>query len=65
VHAFVFGSEFYHDYYRWPRKDQQTFEDWKRTTHWGRLFEAYGRGESDRTTRSAPMASQAPASPGE
>jgi len=63
VHAFVFGSEFYHDYYRWPRKDQQTFEDWKRTTHWGRLFEAYGRGESDRTTRSAPMASQVPPAP--
>jgi uncharacterized protein (DUF362 family) len=63
VHAFVLGSELYHDYYRWPRKDQQTFEDWKRTTHWGRLFDAYGRGESDRMTRSAPMASQAPPPP--
>src|SRR5580765_5026848 len=32
VNMFVFGSEFYHDYYRWPRKDQQVFEDWQRTT---------------------------------
>jgi uncharacterized protein (DUF362 family) len=63
VHAFVFGSEFYHDYYRWPRKDQQVFEDWKQNTHWGRLFDAYGSGESDRITRSAPMASQAPLPP--
>src|SRR3954465_9487659 len=52
VNMFVFGSEFYHDYYRWPRKDQQVSQDWQRTTHWGRLFEAYGKGESDRTTRS-------------
>jgi uncharacterized protein (DUF362 family) len=65
VNAFVFGSEFYHDYYRWPRKDQQVFEDWQRTTQWGRLFEAYGKGESDRTTRSAPMASASPQQPGE
>ena len=63
VHAFVAGSEFYHDYYRWPRKDQQVFEDWKRTTHWGKLFDAYGSGESDRITRSAPMASPAPPVP--
>jgi hypothetical protein len=61
---FVFGSEFYHDYYRWPRKDQKTFEDWKQTTHWGKLFEAYGSGESDRITRSArAAASHPPAAP--
>jgi hypothetical protein len=41
VHAFVLGSELYHDYYRWPREDRQTFEAWKRDTHWGRLFDAY------------------------
>ncbi len=48
VNVFIFGSEAYHDYYRWPLKDQRTFETWKRETTWGRLFEAYERGESDR-----------------
>jgi uncharacterized protein (DUF362 family) len=48
VHAFIFGSEAYHDYYRWPLKDRRTFETWKAETHWGRLFEAYERGDSDR-----------------
>jgi uncharacterized protein (DUF362 family) len=48
VHAFILGSEAYHDYYRWPLKDRRTFETWKAETHWGRLFEAYERGESDR-----------------
>ncbi|HEX9621597.1 MAG TPA: DUF362 domain-containing protein, partial [Polyangiaceae bacterium] len=28
VNAFVFGSEAYHDYYRWPRKDRRVFEKW-------------------------------------
>ena len=63
VNMFVFGSEFYHDYYRWPKKDQHVFEDWKQTTHWGKLFEAYGKGESDRITRSAQAQASAP--PGE
>jgi uncharacterized protein (DUF362 family) len=53
VNVFVFGSEAYHDYYRWPRKDRQIFEDWKRTTAWGKLFDAYERGESDRVVRAA------------
>ena len=48
VNVFVMGSELYHDYYRWPRKDRETFESWKRDTHWGELFGAYERGESDR-----------------
>ncbi len=43
VNAFILGSEFYHDYYRWPMKDRRTFEDWQRDTSWGRLFERYGR----------------------
>jgi uncharacterized protein (DUF362 family) len=41
VHAFIFGSEAYHDYYRWPMKDQKVFEHWKETTHWGKLFAQY------------------------
>jgi hypothetical protein len=53
VNMFVFGSEFYHDYYRWPKKDQHVFNEWRDTTHWGKLFEAYGRGEADKITRSA------------
>ena len=50
VNAFILGSEFYHDYYRWPRKDRQTFETWKAETHWGRLFGAYERGASESIT---------------
>lgn len=48
VNAFIFGSEAYHDYYRWPLKDKHTFEDWKRGTAWGRLFEAYAQGTESR-----------------
>jgi len=45
VNVFIFGSEAYHDYYRWPMKDRRTFETWKKETSWGRLFAAYERGE--------------------
>jgi hypothetical protein len=55
VNAFIFGSEAYHDYYRWPRKDRQVFEDWKRSTEWGKLFDAYARGDADRVIQ-APRA---------
>ncbi|HYK92338.1 MAG TPA: DUF362 domain-containing protein [Acidobacteriota bacterium] len=41
VHLFIFGSEAYHDYYRWPMRDRQVFEEWKRSTGWGRLFQEY------------------------
>jgi uncharacterized protein (DUF362 family) len=47
VNVFIFGSEAYHDYYRWPLKDKRTFETWKRETSWGQLFAAYERGEAD------------------
>jgi hypothetical protein len=53
VNAFIFGSEAYHDYYRWPLKDRRTFETWKQETSWGKLFAAYERGESDRVYRGA------------
>ena len=42
VNAFIFGSEFYHDYYRWPSKDKKVFDDWKASTSWGKLFDKYG-----------------------
>lgn len=45
VHLFVLGSELYHDYYRWPLKDRKVFEQWKKSTHWGILFEKYETGE--------------------
>jgi len=48
VNAFIFGSEIYHDYYRWPVRDRKTFEDWKDKTSWGKLFGAYERGEAER-----------------
>jgi uncharacterized protein (DUF362 family) len=47
VNVFVLGSEMYHDYYRWPVKDRKTFEEWKATTQWGKLFERYARGEGN------------------
>ena len=39
----MFGSETYHDFYRWPFKDRPVFERWKRDTDWGKLFERYGQ----------------------
>jgi len=53
VNAFILGSEFYHDYYRWPLKDRRTFETWKTETTWGRLFAQYERGEGPSATRPA------------
>ncbi len=41
VHMFIFASESYHDYYRWPVKDRRVFENWRATTHWGKLFQHY------------------------
>jgi uncharacterized protein (DUF362 family) len=41
VHLFIFGSEVYHDYYRWPLRDRRVFEAWRRDTDWGRLFQQY------------------------
>ncbi len=41
VNVFIFGSEFYHDYYRWPLKDKKIFNRWKKESQWGRLFEEY------------------------
>jgi len=43
VNVFIFGSEAYHDYFRWPSKDRAVFEHWKSSTSWGQLFERYGR----------------------
>jgi uncharacterized protein (DUF362 family) len=53
VNVFVFGSEAYHDWYRWPKKDRDVFEKWQRETEWGKLFQAYARGEADRVTHAA------------
>jgi hypothetical protein len=44
VKLFIFGSECYHDYYRWPLRDRKVFESWKTDTEWGRLFEQYASG---------------------
>ncbi len=45
VNVFIAGSEAYHDYYRWPLKDKNTFEQWRANTHWGQLFQKYENGE--------------------
>jgi len=41
VQLFIFASEAYHDYYRWPMKDRRVFHRWRETTEWGRLFRKY------------------------
>jgi uncharacterized protein (DUF362 family) len=41
VNLFIFGSEAYHDYYRWPLKDRWVFQRWLRSSQWGRLFATY------------------------
>jgi uncharacterized protein (DUF362 family) len=43
VNLFIFGSEAYHDYYRWPVRDRRVFESWLANTPWGRLFQQYRR----------------------
>jgi hypothetical protein len=43
VKVFIFGSEVYHDWYRWPLRDRTVFEHWKQETGWGRLFEKYAK----------------------
>ena len=53
VNVFILGSEAYHDYYRWPLKDKKTFEEWRRSTHWGRSGPPRwaGEGGSKKKTR--------------
>lgn len=46
VNFFIFGSEAYHDYYRWPFKDRRTFNKWRKQTQWGKLFESYPSSSS-------------------
>jgi uncharacterized protein (DUF362 family) len=53
VHLFIFGSEAYHDYYRWPAKDRKVFEHWKAGTPWGRLFAEYERRRAAAEARGA------------
>ncbi|MBU2446141.1 MAG: DUF362 domain-containing protein [Bacteroidetes bacterium] len=45
VNLFIFGSEAYHDYYRWPVKDKKVFKNWLKSTEWGKLFKQYEGGE--------------------
>lgn len=41
VNLFIFGSEAYHDYYRWPLRDRKVFDAWREQTEWGQLFDRY------------------------
>ncbi len=47
VHLFVFGSEAYHDWFRWPVKDRRVFEQWRRDTPWGQLFDQYSHTQAN------------------
>jgi uncharacterized protein (DUF362 family) len=41
VNLFILSSEVYHDYYRWQMIDKRIFNEWKKNTGWGKLFERY------------------------
>ena len=49
-------SEVYHDYYHWNFKERHIYEDWLKTSPWGRLFAEYRRrghlGEDPHAERS-------------
>jgi len=53
VNLFIFGSEAYHDYFRWPLKDRRTFETWLATTPWGKLFQAYAATTAGEQSKAA------------
>jgi hypothetical protein len=54
VNIFIFGSEAYHDYFRWPLKDRRTFDNWLAATPWGQLFQQYAAvGTESRQTKAA------------
>ncbi|MCG8349557.1 MAG: DUF362 domain-containing protein [Chloroflexales bacterium] len=57
VNLFIFGSESYHDYYRWPLKDRRIFESWLRGTRWGGMFQQYqAQGHLDGKRENMPFA---------
>ncbi len=41
VYVFIFASFLYHDVIHWPLKGSKIFEEWKKESKWGRLFEEY------------------------
>lgn len=41
VYIFVLASEIYHDKFWWNFKGKKVFEEWKKTSPWGRLWERY------------------------
>ncbi|MFQ5665317.1 MAG: DUF362 domain-containing protein [Candidatus Binatia bacterium] len=53
VNVFIFGSEAYHDYFRWPLRDRHTFENWLSVTPWGKLFQQYASVSADRAQTKA------------
>jgi uncharacterized protein (DUF362 family) len=44
VHIAIAISEGYHDYFRWNTLDKRVFNDWRKSTEWGRLFDRYAAG---------------------
>lgn len=41
VNLFIFASEFYHDYMRWPFVDSKSYNKWLVESKWGHLFKKY------------------------
>jgi hypothetical protein len=44
VNVAIAISEAYHDYYRWSLHDKRVFDEWCRSTEWGKLFTRYASG---------------------
>lgn len=49
LNLFIFGSEAYHDYYRWPFKDRRVFNRWRARSQWGKLFDDYPAADGVRS----------------
>ena len=58
VNLFIFGSESYHDYYRWPLKDRKIFETWRTSTEWGALFDRYASGPLEAPETALPVSAR-------
>jgi len=41
VYLFIFASFMYHDMLHWPLAGNKIFQNWKRESKWGKLFEQY------------------------
>ena len=41
VYLFIVASDWYHDKFWWKNKGEKLFEEWKKNSPWGKLWEKY------------------------